>query len=146
MAQLLLTMPTLTVDQAELKAWGVKWLARRQAAEDTAKADFNATEDARKAKFDAKEATRTAAFDAAEQKRKDAATAKKPFVPKVFVPSVFIPKVFDVLTVSGAFARDESVQFATMFDRAFGKAFREGQPTRSRPFFDPTQFQPGRSS
>jgi len=122
MAQLLQTMPTLTVDQAELKAWGVKWLARRQAAEDTAKAEFNAAEDERKAKFAAREAKRTAAFDAVEQKRKDAATAKKPFVPKAFVPNAFTAKEFDALSVSGAFARDESVQFATMFDRAFGKA------------------------
>ncbi len=57
---------------------------------------------AAKAKFDAKEAT-----------RRDKALAKgRPFAAKVFDPS----------TVSGAFARDESVQFATMFDRAFGKA------------------------
>lgn len=53
-------------------------------------------------KFSAKEETR----------KKKAHTAGRKFKAKVFDPS----------SVSGAFARDESVQFATMFDRAFGNA------------------------
>ena len=122
MARLLPTMPTLIVDQSELIEWGTKWLARRQTAEDNAKAEFNAAEDQRKDKFDARELKRKTTFDAAEQKRMDKATAKKPFVPKVFELNPYTPKEFDPLSVSGAFARDESVQFATMFDRAFGEA------------------------
>lgn len=122
MAQLKSAMPTLNVEQADLQAWGQKWLARRQIAEDAAVLVFNAAEEKRKDAFDARELKRRAAFDAAEQKRMEAATAAKPFVPKNFAQTVYAPKVFDPLSVSGAFARDESVQFATLFDRAFGKA------------------------
>jgi hypothetical protein len=91
MAQLASTMPIITADQAELRAWGAKWLAKR----DTLVADAQATHDRKQQALAERAAARGRAYT---------------------------PKAFSADGISGAFARDESVQFATMFDRAFGKA------------------------
>jgi hypothetical protein len=104
MSQLLPTMPALVVDEKELKEWGSKWLDNRRKVEELAKMKFVAKQEARRKKFDER-----------QEARKQASRK----------PSTFSPKQFDTASISGAFARDESVRFATMFDRAFGKALAE---------------------
>lgn len=126
MTKLAEAMPIVSADQVKLADWGQKWLANRAAVVAEALAKHDAAEAKRLVKHNDKQEAARVKHDATQAKRVAKAAAKgQVYTPEAFEADPFETKPFDDSGLSGSFNRKESVNFAGMFDRAFGEALAQ---------------------